>query len=209
MTDRPHAFTVDFGSVLHQDLADAAAMLEKPKSELVREAVEQYLKTCNTISLNRKVKNIKTGREEVTKVIKVYNDVFFPGTDGPRHFYPAIITTVKQARKGGLSMEDICELIRISPQHSFIKDQVNSGVPPPVSSILSAKMIAALLVLQAKVEEKETTMSANDLVEYKYDMLDKFFDSVLDKDKDSFRESLLACETEKEVEEFLESYDFS
>ena len=210
--DEPRSsFTIDFGGVLHSRLVDAAEECGITKSELVRLAVDEFLTngSYNNV-VKRTVENKeqrKLGKKEtVDRVISVYNDTYYQNVTPPRQFYPALYKTYNAATKGGLSLDEICDIVRYSPDESLISDGLRKGSKPSLPYILSAGMIPRILVVVHQKTNKQTKISEAEFQEYKFEMLDEYSPQVEYHLVDEFRDRLMMCKSRKEVEKVIKNY---
>lgn len=203
------SFTIDFGDVLHTRLINVAETLEITKSELVREAVSYFLdnECYNLRSSKNSKKKIRTSKvEEVKRLVDCYNSIFYSDTTPPKQFYPALYKTYNAAVKGGLSTEDMLELIRVAPYEEFVQRGLREGNPPTLPYLLSQGMIPRLLVVLQSKQQKNETLSKGELVEYKYDIIDRYIDDVVYAQRDTFRDEIMAAQSKSEINKVLKVY---
>jgi len=218
--DRPNIVTVDLGGVLHSELLAVCEISGKPKSQLIREALQSFLGACNTNSLLRepsspeKTKSTsktksgsKTKNTDKNRVVRAYNDTFYPGDDNPPKQHWGILSgVINSALKGGRTIDELVELIRVSPNDSFVAGKMRAGEPLPLPSLIKGSMLPNLLNVLNKMQKKEVVMSANDFVEYQHDIVDKHFSDVLPDHSDDFWADVMACESEQEVRKIIKTY---
>jgi len=211
MDDRQRCvLSIDFGSVLHERVLDISNSLEIPKSELVRSAVEHFLdgEYYHILKNSKEQKNqVKTTkREEVYRIVTVYNSVFYGNATPPSQFYPALYKVYNAAVKGGLSTNDMIALIEASPNETFVQQELRAGKTPSLPYLLSQGMIPRLMVCLHDTSAKTEKLSEAEFIEYQYDVLDEYAGRVEYDRLDNFREDVMSAKNKNELKRLLNEY---
>jgi len=119
--------------------------------------------------------------------------------DNVRLFYPAIKKCLTNLRKT-LSQEDILRAVKVSETNSLVQ---KFGNPPPLSSILSEKMISHL-VLQSEMQTKKTDYP--DILNYMNYMLFTQAANVPVEKLDSYVDAIKNCKTKEEMQLIYKGY---
>jgi hypothetical protein len=207
LSDEPRpAFTVDFGDALLSHILDYSKKAGITKSQLVRLAVEEYLSHNNVVK-KAVEKSKKPGKKEtVSKLIETYNDTYYGNSSPPRQFFPALYKVYNNAVKGGLSTEDMLNIIRFSPDESLVAEGLKNGRTPSLPYLLSTGMIPRILVVVHSKVAKQERMSESEFIEHKYDVLDEW-NHVIAYDKlDMFRDAIMSSKTEADIKKALNEF---
>lgn len=116
-----------------------------------------------------------------------------------RLFYPAIKKCLLNLRKT-LSQEEILRAVKVSEFNSLVR---KFGNPPPLSSILSEKMMSHL-VLQSEMQTKKT--DSPDLQVYMNYMLFTESQNVHPARLDSYVDAIKKCKTKEEMRLVYKGY---
>ena len=213
---RTTQITVDLGYALHDNLEALVKSTQKTKSDLVKLAVWSM---CNAkkadISISvHELSKLTSGEKRSAKkkphsltpedhiLISTWRKTFnIP--EKARIFAPAILNTIWNARRAGLTQEELITLVELAPRNRWVREQVTAGVAPPLSAILSEKMIPHLLMLVPQSGEQEGT---EELEDYKINSVEANWSSVSPGIRDSFRESVMGCATRDDIDRMVRNF---
>jgi hypothetical protein len=207
-TEEPRpAFTVDFGDALLSHILEASKTAGISKSQLVRQAVEYYLSHNNVVK--RTVgKGRELGKKEaVSKLIDTYNNTYYRNATPPRQFFPALYKTYNNAIKGGLTLEEMCDIVKYSEGESLVADGLKKGNKPSLPYLLSSGMIPRILVVVHQKLQKKEKISESDFAEYKYDIVDEHAGSVDFSLRDEFISRVMEAKSRAEIAKVIGEYD--
>jgi len=214
---RFNQITVDLGDALHSQLEALVKSTDKTKSDLIKLAVYSM---CNAIKADisiskQDISKLTSGEKRSAKkkprslteedhiLISTWKEVFNL-SEKTRIFAPAVLNVSWNARRAGLTQEELVTLIKSSPRNRWVRDQTRAGVAPPLSALLSEKMIPHLLMLLP--QEGEELLAIQSLDEYKRDIIDKYWNDVTPALRDSFRESILDCTSFSDADRLAENF---
>lgn len=184
----------------------------KSQSEYMRTALKQLLnKNKDLISSIENSENIEhlvpEKHKDVSKslgslttydraVIKSWENAY--NLSNTRVFAPPIKTVLNKLRKEGFSQSDILTLVSNCRKSPMVRklEQMSGAKAPPLSSILSAKMVPHLLFLL----EEDIVEDHEDIEDYKRVEIDNAWQYIPDKNKDQFREEIMACTCVEAIE---------
>lgn len=152
MTERPDLISVDLGPVAHGALDALVKRYKKNQSDVIRDLIitDYQFKVMGKLSgvatklSNKHVPPAQPSRkttDEERHIIQVYKEVY--NVDKNVYFPPAL-STIRAAHNNGLTYEQIEEIVRVSPNDSWLAQQMSRGNTPQLHVILSEKMIANL-----------------------------------------------------------------
>ena len=213
---RSNQITVDLGDALHSNLEALVKSTQKTKSDLVKLAVWSM---CNAkkadISISvHELSKLTSGEKRSAKkkphsltpedhiLISTWRKTFnIP--EKARIFAPAILNTIWNARRAGLTQEELITLVELAPRNRWVREQVTAGVAPPLSAILSEKMIPHLLMLVPQSGEQEGT---EELEDYKINAIERYWDFVFKEDQDQFRDAIMGYDSTAEVDSAIKHW---
>ena len=189
----------------------------KTQSDIMRTAINQYL------NKNRAdIVSIETSKEEDTKVPKessvslgsltTYDRAVIKewelayGLSNTRVFAPPIKQVLNKLRKEGFSQTDILHMVRHCREVPIVRtlEQKTGAKAPPLSSILSAKMVPYLLELLDDGEQEECLDFS--LEDYKRECMDEVWDEIPHEQMDKFRLDIMGCKDKEEVDACIGEY---
>lgn len=169
-----HILSVRFPQDEFDILLEAAEKLDTTVSDYVRQAVaEKYTRNLTifkplkeliadlertAVPRGKKKRKVSKADEHLVNVWKAVYEV--PG--GNRTFWPPILSTLNSLRDEGFTDEDIEDLIRVSVENDWLRVRSSRGDIPPLSTILSSKVVGQLVGL---LESKNTAIPDANLEE--------------------------------------------
>lgn len=181
--------------LIKKRLDEISKLTEKNQSDIMRAGIERELnKMEKTISSSfkgtKETKKLGSLTALDSEVINEWKSTYNLGN--VRVFAPPVKAVLNNLRKEGFTQDEILKLVRGCRKVPMVNklEEATGRKAPPLSSILTAKMVPHLLFLLDEEEEVESDVSLED---YKRETLDEVWDEIPPLYQDKFRKEMMAC----------------
>jgi hypothetical protein len=135
------------------------------------------------------------------EVVALWREMYGVPTN-VRLYYPAIKACLKKLRRD-LSQMEILQAVKISAENSLVRKM---GNPPPLSSILSEKMMSHLLLQVSMRSETGGTNEQVNIRQFKNYMLFEMAKNVPVDSIDEYVEKIKQCTTKEQMQVVYKEY---
>jgi hypothetical protein len=153
---------------------------------------------ANKVKLPRKKSPFTEDDKEIVALWREMYQV----PDNVRLYYPAIKACLKKLRKD-LTQIEILQAVKISAENSLVRKM---GNPPPLSSILSEKMMGHLVLQVNMRQAKGETGEQVNIRQFKNYMLFELAHNVPVDSIDEYIERVKRCETKEQMQTVYKEY---